>query len=239
MNNRAAAFFAVSTCLGLGLFGLQACSGDSATVGGNPGTDSGLVDQTTTPPADGNGGGNDTGVVADTGSTPDTSPPPSGVCGFTTEAGSAFECDDSTMCAAGDVCCFEGNVQSDPVCGLLFGSKVKGTACRKACGAGELRACSRDQECVGNPGSQFCNAVSTKGHAIGVCAGSSGGTGDGGTADGGLDAGSDCGKAPTLHPTDGGVGPYCPFADSGNGTRSCALGQTCCHATNTDPEYCR
>jgi len=238
MKPRAFALFAVTASFGLGLFGLQACSGEGATIGGTPAVDSGTADQTTSPPPPVDGSsGNDTGAGNDTGVTADTSVPPvPGVCGFATEAGNAFECDDPAMCPAGNACCFQGNVQSDPVCGTLFGSKVKGTICRTACGAGELVVCSRDSECTGSASGPSCNPVSTKGHTFGIC----GAPPVGGGNDGGLDGGgSDCGKPPSLHPTDGGTGPFCPFADSGTGTRFCAFGQTCCHASNTDPETCK
>ena len=230
MKTRDFALFTVTLSFGLGIFGLQACGGDDTSPnGGKPGTDSGAADQTT-PPAD-TGNGSDTSSGTDTGTNPDSSPPP-GACGFTNDSGSAFACDDPTMCTGvSAVCCLEGNVVADPVCGTFFGSQVKGTACRTACGAGEALLCASDSDCATATG-KTCVPFTTKGHSFGFCTTSS-------AADGGADGGADCGTAPTLHPTDGGVGPFCPFADSGTGSRSCALGQVCCHANNTDPETCR
>jgi hypothetical protein len=228
MKLRAVGLLVVSTTLGGGAFSLQACSGDTTSIGGEPGTDSG-ADQTTNPPVDGSSA--DGNTAADTSTAPDTSPPPVG-CAFTTDGGNAFECDDSTMCpGASPVCCLQGNVQADPVCGTLFGSKVKGTACRTACGTGEVQLCAKDNECTTSAAGKTCTPVATKGHSFGVC-------GAGLPAlDGGLDGGPDCGKPPTLHPTNGNVGPFCPFVpDAGN---RCPVGQTCCHPNNTDPEYCR
>ncbi len=214
--------------------GAQGCGGGDGSSGAGPGVDSGGADQTTTqPPADGSSAA-DTGAGDDTGANADGSARP-GVCGFATEAGNAFECDDATMCSgAAPVCCLKGGVQSDPVCGRLYGTKVTESACRAACGTGEIALCTTDAQCAGVPGTG-CVAFSSKGHTFGLCTTAGGGGGGDGGGDGGSDAGSNCGPPPTLHPTDGGVGPYCPFSDAGR----CALGATCCHANNTDPEYCR
>jgi hypothetical protein len=62
--------------------------------------------------------------------------------------------------------------------------------------------------------------------------GSSGGdTGPGGT---------DCGSDPSLHPSEAGVGPYCPgfSPDGGTGSGSCTGGQTCCEQPKGTPSTC-
>jgi hypothetical protein len=65
--------------------------------------------------------------------------------------------------------------------------------------------------------------------------GNDSGSGNGGNNDsgggGGDDGGgaADCGKTPTLHPTDAGTGAYCPFSGTGDaGNLTCAFGQHCC-----------
>ena len=75
----------------------------------------------------------------------------------------------------------------------------------------------------------------TSGGSSGTSGGSSGTSGSSSGSSG--DAGADCGKVPTLHPTDGGVGPFCPFL-AGDGGRDCPTTQTCCHADNVAPETC-
>jgi hypothetical protein len=64
-----------------------------------------------------------------------------------------------------------------------------------------------------------------------------GGGGDTGGGDGGL---NDCGASPTLHPADGGQGPFCQFHDGGapDASLNCASGEVCCHPDNTGPEIC-
>jgi hypothetical protein len=137
------------------------------------------------------------------------------------------------MCPSGDVCCLLGQVKVDPACGTLFGSKVNGTTCRKgACQAGEVTVCSSVDQC-GDAG--VCGPFSTKGKSLGAC-GIAPADADAGDAGDGGDGGN-C-RPTTLHPTDGGVGPYCPFQDA-SAPPSCGLGQLCCNPGPTAPSFCK
>jgi hypothetical protein len=90
---------------------------------------------------------------------------------------------------------------------------------------------------VDSGGSDGTSSGSTSSGGDTGASSSSGGDTGASSSSGGQDAGADCKAPPTLHATDGGEGPYCPFLANDAG-RNCAVGETCCHANNTDPETC-
>jgi hypothetical protein len=81
------------------------------------------------------------------------------------DGGATFQCDTPLQCGAGKTCCLNGTVQSDPVCGTLFGSKIKGTACETTCAAGSVQICAQQSDCT----TGTCSPFSTKGHQFGYC----------------------------------------------------------------------
>jgi hypothetical protein len=225
--NKRISYLLVAITFAAPAIGLAACSGDDTSSPGGPGVDSGSPDHTT---------------AADTSTGSDTSPPPTDApsdtaqeaatrgCSFAPDTGTSFQCDDPLMCASGEACCLLGQVKVDSTCGTLFGSKVNGTVCRKGgCQAGEVEVCSAVSQCSD---AGVCGPFATKGKSLGACGISpvDAGAPD---ADAG-DAGS-C-RPVTLHPSDGGVGPFCPFLDAG--PSQCPFGLYCCSESNTSPEFC-
>jgi hypothetical protein len=205
---------------------LAACGGDD-TTGTPTGLDSGKSDQSS---SNDTGAGADTNTPGDAGSdTADGTAPPS-ACGFASDSGAAFQCDNPTMCPTGAACCLLGEVRVDPACGTLLGANVKGTTCRMGgCGAGEVTVCAAVEQC-GDAG--ICGPFKTRGKSLGACAIA--------PADAGSDDAGDAGacKPSTLHPTDGGVGPFCPFQDAG-AAPSCSVGQVCCDPGPPDRSFCK
>ncbi len=82
----------------------------------------------------------------------------------------AWECEDPSNCAAGQVCCAHSSAAGTPVtvgsdtCGPFL-SKFSGTKCAASCAAGELVVCEQQSECAMGT----CTAVKPKGNDIGVC----------------------------------------------------------------------
>ena len=79
----------------------------------------------------------------------------------------AWQCEDSTNCAAGKACCAAVTLTPDSVCGYLRGnSGFTGTVCRAACAAGETQICQQQETC-GTTGT--CTPFKVEGNSIGAC----------------------------------------------------------------------
>lgn len=112
--------------------------------------------------------------------------------------GFAWQCDSDDQCGDGNVCCGDFEVGADKTCtSNMYGSKNKGSTCRKSCTGTALVLCTEDADC--NTGGN-----NTPADAGAADAGNN--PGDGGNAPG--DAGTD-------EPVDGGAADASTGEDAG------------------------
>ena len=79
----------------------------------------------------------------------------------------AWQCEDSSNCGTGKVCCGAVTLTPDPECGYLRGDKgFTGTSCKAACAAGELQIC---QQATGCPTGKTCKEILVEGNEVGAC----------------------------------------------------------------------
>ena len=79
----------------------------------------------------------------------------------------AWQCEDSSNCASGKVCCGAVTLTPHPECGYLRGEKgFTGTSCKTTCAAAELQFCQQSTSC---PKGKTCTEILVEGNEVGAC----------------------------------------------------------------------
>jgi hypothetical protein len=88
-------------------------------------------------------------------------------CSAMPDGGTDWQCQDSTNCGAGQVCCaFTTGPAMDPGCTWSFLHHFTGTVCAASCAAGQLQVCESPTAC---PAGQTCVPTKAKGADFGTC----------------------------------------------------------------------